>query len=253
MFRKFFMFVMFACACGYVFASDSATTDAGVWPEFGDAADVRFNMDGGAVVRTDNVRIDGETEAEVVIENNFNGRGDAGFWSGGADLTQPYQVSGGFNMENASAQMPLMHMEMMEDDGGAVLAVSKSNRVPRGLYSDHDIAVYNNFGSGADDAEFDVVSSDSGEVRAATDSVRSWVVASGQTLRSVLQDWADKEGWDLVWNTSREYPVQASAVFKGRFMDVASGLVRNFSRAMPVPYAKFYKGNRVLVITTNEE
>ena len=85
------------------------------------------------------------------------------------------------------------------------------------------------------------------------DQVRSWVVASGQTLREVLQDWCNKEGWDLVWATSREYPIEASAVFKGRFVDVASALVRNFARATPVPYAKFYKGNRVLVVSTTEE
>jgi hypothetical protein len=42
-------------------------------------------------------------------------------------------------------------------------------------------------------------------------------------------------------------------VFKGRFMDVSSALVRNFSRAEPIPYAKFYKGNRVLVVTASEE
>ena len=83
--------------------------------------------------------------------------------------------------------------------------------------------------------------------------VRSWVVTNGQTLRQVLQSWCDKEGWDLVWTTTREYPIEASAVFKGRFVDVASALVRNFGRAIPVPYAKFYKGNRVLVISTNEE
>ena len=86
-----------------------------------------------------------------------------------------------------------------------------------------------------------------------TDQVRSWVVANGQTLREVLQNWCNKEGWDLVWATAREYPIEASAVFKGRFVDVASALVRNFGRATPIPYAKFYKGNRVLLISTNEE
>ena len=85
------------------------------------------------------------------------------------------------------------------------------------------------------------------------DQVRSWVVANGQTLREVLQNWCNKEGWDLVWATSREYPIEASAVFKGRFVDVASALVRNFGRATPIPYAKFYKGNRVLVISTGEQ
>ena len=85
------------------------------------------------------------------------------------------------------------------------------------------------------------------------DVVTSWVVASGQTLREVLQSWCDKEGWDLVWTTSREYPIEASAIFKGRFVDVASALVRNFGRATPIPYAKFYKGNRVLVISTDAD
>ena len=78
-------------------------------------------------------------------------------------------------------------------------------------------------------------------------------MASGQTLREVLQSWCDKEGWDLVWTTAREYPIEASAVFKGRFVDVASALVRNFERATPIPYAKFYKGNRVIVVSTSEE
>ena len=68
-----------------------------------------------------------------------------------------------------------------------------------------------------------------------------------------MQSWCDKSGWDLVWTTAREYPIEASAVFKGRFMDVASALVRNFERATPIPYAKFYKGNRVVVVSTAEE
>ena len=107
------------------------------------------------------------------------------------------------------------------------------------------------------DAEAEIteigVNSDAEAPKSQPDAVRSWVVANGQTLREVLQNWCDKEGWDLVWATSREYPIEASAVFKGRFTDVASALVRNFGRATPVPYAKFYKGNLVLVISTNED
>ena len=39
----------------------------------------------------------------------------------------------------------------------------------------------------------------------------------------------------------------------GRFKDVSAALIRNFSRATPQPLAKFYLGNRVLVIKTLEE
>ena len=109
-------------------------------------------------------------------------------------------------------------------------------------------------GAPLDDQDYDVEMYADAEASARlADQVRSWVVASGQTLREVLQSWCDKEGWDLVWTTAREYPIEASAVFKGRFVDVASALVRNFGRATPVPYAKFYKGNRVLVISTADE
>ena len=83
------------------------------------------------------------------------------------------------------------------------------------------------------------------------------LVGAADTFRAAadkqLQSWCDKEGWDLVWTSSREYPIEASAVFKGRFIDVASALIRNFERATPIPYAKFYKGNRVVVVSTNEE
>ena len=164
--------------------------------------------------------------------------------------------------------MPLLHREMLEDDGGSVLAVSRSGRKNCGNYADgyeafaarvgmteEEMAEINESANGESiDAEIKVdISADAEPAPVLTDQVRSWVVANGQTLREVLQSWCDKEGWDLVWATSREYPIEASAVFKGRFVDVASALVRNFSRATPIPYAKFYKGNRVLVITTSEE
>ncbi|MCL2748666.1 MAG: toxin co-regulated pilus biosynthesis Q family protein [Alphaproteobacteria bacterium] len=273
MFRKFLIFALFATACGYVFASEYAP----VWPAPGDEADIQvinvpMDFDPASGVGNefysddaDNVRIVSKIGADLVVENNFNmaGRGE-GFWSGGADLTQIYQAPPGFNMYEGQAEMPLMHAEMMEDDGGAVLAMSRSDRDRRSARSLDAAGVYAGgrassgmfIGSSdsGDDFEFEVEdSADLGKAGAAKDQVRSWVVASGQTLRSVLQEWCDKEGWDLVWNTAREYPIAASAVFKGRFMDVSSALVRNFSRADPIPYAKFYKGNRVLVVTTNEE
>ena len=150
---------------------------------------------------------------------------------------------------------------MLEDDGGSVLTVSRSSRQKCAKYAD-DYAAFA-AREGMKQIESEIVektdeievaeSADAEAPKIVKDQVRSWVVANGQTLRDVLQSWCDKEGWDLVWVTSRKYPIQASAVFKGRFVDVASALVRNFGRATPAPYAKFYKGNRVLVITTNEQ
>ena len=269
MFRKFFIFALFATACGYVFASDVPCTAQPVWPAPGSDADVQFYADKAATANDDgqqNIRIVSKIGDDLIVENNINmpgvGRNVGEGWSAGADLTHPYQAPAGFNIFEAQAEMPLMHTEMMEDDGGSVLAISRSGKQTerervRTMETNGVIMTQKN-SAAADKAESDfevedIQTEEDNTPFATQDQVRSWVVASGQTLRGVLQEWCDKEGWDLVWNTSREYPIQASAVFKGRFMDVASALVRNFSRANPIPYAKFFKGNRVLVVTTTEE
>ena len=43
------------------------------------------------------------------------------------------------------------------------------------------------------------------------------------------------------------------AMFRGRFMDVASALLRSFARTRPAPWGTFYKGNRVLLVVTQED
>lgn len=239
------------------------------WPLVGSDADVEVSCEMGVCSKkkqSDNIRIVSKIGTDLVVENNFNlgVRGDE--WSGGANMLHGTQIPVGFADEcNDESEMPLLHREVLEDDGGNVLAVSRSGRKKCGRYADNYDAFAVKMGmkveSVSDDVEVveeetEITVAESADAEAPvvmTDQVRSWVVANGQTLREVLQNWCNKEGWDLVWATSREYPIEASAVFKGRFVDVASALVRNFGRATPIPYAKFYKGNRVLLITTTEE
>lgn len=313
-FKKILLFAMFATAAGFCFADGvpctgapqydpngvvivnpdcdptlvAQTAMAPVWPAVGSDADVQISNTaqglasvGNLRANDDNIQIVSKIGADLNIENNINMGGAASGryeFSGGANMLHPTQAPAGFNTYEGQADMPLMHSEMVEDDGGSVLAMSRSNRATiynninlgGGAYVDgqYRAATGNcvggdcvtNGGAGfgdmdADIYEVDVVEErvgDEGAPAGIQDQVRSWVVASGQTLRGVLQDWCDKEGWDLVWATPREYPIEASAVFKGRFTDVASALVRNFGRATPIPYAKFYKGNRVLVVSTSE-
>ena len=316
MFRKILIVAMFATAAGYCFAAETLpqvvtsevfytqATDVDVsqdvqenanantvtaqsvpvWPIAGSDADVQIVCEDGACSggdsKKDNIRIVSKIGADLVVENNFNlGASDGDFtgWSGGANMLHGTQIPVGFDDEcKNGSEMPLLHREMLEDDGGTVLTVSRSSRRDCTQYRDGYEAFVAKMGMDATevanananissdlngvttdnplDAEIAVdISADAEAPIVLTDQVRSWVVANGQTLRQVLQDWCNKEGWDLVWATSREYPIEASAVFKGRFVDVASALVRNFARATPIPYAKFYKGNRVLVISTSEE
>ncbi len=315
MFRKIFVAALFATAAGYCWASDDRTPQSvtsqvfykqvvdtseiqdvieteqnavavreiPAWPLAGSDADVAVSCNDGACAKgQDNIRIVSKIGADLVVENNFNlGRGNGfGGWSGGANMLHGSQVPAGFDDECNGAEMPLLHREILEDDGGNVLTVSRSGRKKCGKFAavrggdeyaafaakvgmiktvtdaNGEIVDEVTAGKKSDEVEQEIgvnLSADAEPAVNLTDQVRSWVVANGQTLRQVLQNWCDKEGWDLVWTTSREYPIEASAVFKGRFVDVASALVRNFGRATPVPYAKFYKGNRVLVISTTEE
>ncbi len=244
-----------------------------VWPLVGSDADVNVSCDEnsleGCVKGHDNIRIVSTIGDELVIDSDISGMTDGGLvlggdgWSGGANMMHGRQMPAGFMNECATqAEMPLMAMEMLEDDGGSVLAISRSGRKKCNNPEDDVYYVKQKMAENAKalfpddvDAEMMVESdtmSDMENTHMVKNQIKSWVVESGSTLRSVLQDWATREGWDLVWATSREYPIEASAVFKGRFTDVASALVRNFGRATPVPYAKFYKGNRVLVISTME-
>lgn len=297
MFRKILIIAMFATAAGYCFAAESlpqvvtsevfyeqdrivdddmyrqveiVQMEVPAWPLAGSDADVEVSCEGGACAKTkqeDNIRIVSKIGADLVVENNFNlgTRGEFGGWSGGANLLHGTQIPVGFDDECDGSEMSLLHREVLEDDGGNVLAVSRSGRKNCGKYADGYEAFAVRNGMNIEDVrdvtevveeETEIAVDISADAEAPinmTDQIRSWVVANGQTLREVLQSWCDKEGWDLVWTTSREYPIEASAVFKGRFVDVASALVRNFGRATPIPYAKFYKGNRVLVISTDGE
>lgn len=85
------------------------------------------------------------------------------------------------------------------------------------------------------------------------DPVEDWLAEEGKTLKTLLTEWSDRAGWRLIWNSNRNYTLTAGAMFRGRFADVSSALIRAFARAKPAPIATFYKGNRVLVVETMED
>lgn len=159
-------------------------------------------------------------------------------WTGGPSYTPPGgnpPVTEGI-ISPKDSNMPLANKELVVDDGIRTLSASMPPGYPLIEY-----------------VETKEVIPETEENIIIQDSVRDWVAKEGMTLREVLQQWADIEGWELVWNTKREYPLKASAIFRGRFKDVSAAIIRNFSRATPQPLAKFFLGNRVLVIKTLEE
>jgi len=120
-----------------------------------------------------------------------------------------------------------------------------------------EVIDYENEVALSDNGEMEQISEESvpedGGEFAADDPVQDWLAEEGKTLKTILTEWCDRAGWRLVWNTNRNYNLTAGAMFRGRFADVSSALIRAFARARPAPIATFYKGNRVLVVETMED
>lgn len=85
------------------------------------------------------------------------------------------------------------------------------------------------------------------------EQIQDWTVKQGDTLQSLLMQWSEESGWTLVWKLDRDYVLEAGVVFRGTYMDVSMALLRSFARANPAPIGTFYKGNRVLVVSTRED
>lgn len=80
-----------------------------------------------------------------------------------------------------------------------------------------------------------------------------WAANMGDTLRGLLNQWGEMSGWTVIWKLDRDYQLEAGVIFRGTFTEVSSALIRSFARATPAPIGTFYKGNRVLVISTVED
>ena len=114
--------------------------------------------------------------------------------------------------------------------------------------ADYENAVNDAFESASDNSTTLNENTSSGD-----DAVEDWLAEEGNTLKGLLSDWCERSGWRLIWNSNRNYTLGAGAMFRGRFADVSSALIRTFARAQPAPMATFYKGNRVLVVETRED
>lgn len=120
---------------------------------------------------------------------------------------------------------------------------------------DEEVGAYEEEIKSSGNGEF--VSEDDGNggasAEAGDDPVKDWLAEEGKSLKTLLTEWSDESGWRLIWNTNRNYTLNAGAMFRGRFADVSAALIRAFGRARPAPIATFYKGNRVLVVETMED
>ena len=108
-----------------MYSGDEMGYDGPVWPMAGSDADVEIACGETGCGNNSSTKIVTRVGSGLVIENNINTKGDG--WTGGPNIMNDAPIPAGFDYEcTHNAEFPLMRREMMEDDGGTVLAVSRS-------------------------------------------------------------------------------------------------------------------------------
>ena len=84
---------------------------------------------------------------------------------------------------------------------------------------------------------------------AAAGADEGWTVdpEEHRTLKGVLESWAGRAGWTVVWKATRDYALGAAATFRGGFLEAADLLLSGplTRRALDV---RAYQANRHLVV-----
>ena len=89
---------------------------------------------------------------------------------------------------------------------------------------------------------------------APVDQQMSWDAARGTTLRTLLENWADRVQVELYYAADYDYPLEASIHVEGTFEDAVRTLLDGFEHATPQPIGKLHRntaaGHAVLVVET---
>lgn len=138
--------------------------------------------------------------------------------------------------------------EILDDDTVSSEFTEESFDIADYIDEDGEEIVFTNVG----DTKKVIAELDIKKVKITDNTILTWEANEGENLRELLTKWSSMSGWKLLWNTNRNYVLSASVMFKGKFADVSSALIRAFARARPAPIATYYKGNRVIVVETME-
>lgn len=76
----------------------------------------------------------------------------------------------------------------------------------------------------------------------------AWAVIKGSYLKATLEGWCREAGWDLIWDSSSDYQMGASAAFEEDFESAVAHLIDSIYIKNPEVTATLYRGNKVLHI-----
>lgn len=89
-------------------------------------------------------------------------------------------------------------------------------------------------------------------IRAPVQVAPAWEIApADKTLNFTLARWTAMAGWQLLWELPVDYAVEARTTLNGSFEQAVEMVVRSMETAEIPIKAIFYKGNRVLRITSS--
>ena len=76
----------------------------------------------------------------------------------------------------------------------------------------------------------------------------AWAVIKNAYLKATLEGWCREAGWDLIWESSSDYQLGASAAFHEDFEGAVTHLIDSIYINNPEITATLYRGNKVLHI-----
>ncbi|MEM6781786.1 MAG: TcpQ domain-containing protein [Pseudomonadota bacterium] len=88
------------------------------------------------------------------------------------------------------------------------------------------------------------------------DGVRTWRAVRGDSLKTVLTDWAMDAGVELFWSSEFDYPLDSSVRMNGTFEEATQNILMGLRDARPRPIGRLHpndpEGPAVLVIETQQ-
>lgn len=84
-------------------------------------------------------------------------------------------------------------------------------------------------------------------------STQTWIISSNKKLSETFREWSKRTDWEIIWNTSYDYPIMADAKFEGDFVQAVTTLIGSMENAKPAIKASFFKGNKKVIITTSAD
>ncbi len=77
----------------------------------------------------------------------------------------------------------------------------------------------------------------------------TWTLRVNHPVSEELMHWAGSAGWHVRWNGTRDWVVPVTTTMRGSFVTVARTLLHDLNRQGAKIDARFYYGNKTLVVT----